>query len=332
MQTNQLDEKGIIQMTNEFTENQTAGQIVPVSLEEIKKALFEQVKEFEFSPQEYIPGPDSKKMSIFTKIANIMGALDRIPKTGHNTAQNYYYVTESDVTGAVRPLMAKEKLIMMPSIKSYKVEEIPTKYSKLQMGTIEIEWVIRDADSYEVVKFTMIGKGTDTAEKDIYKAITGNKKYALITLFMMDSGDDPERDDNQGAPGNQNQGQNRQNQGQNRSNNNSKGNTSQNNSNANTGNSGQNTKPQEEGPPQPPQPSKPDLLTRWITLSGTDKPKTEVRKAFDDWYKKKVDEKWDNLTMMQVLTKKLHEKNQAEKAGKADQPEQQDQPEQTEQK
>jgi hypothetical protein len=193
-------------MTNEFNQKQNfAGEkgtndpIWADSIEDVKAQLLKEITDgYEFSPTEYLPGPDATKQSIFLKIANIMGALGRIPKTGYNQSQNYHYVTESDITGAVRPLMAKEKLIMMPSIRTYKVEELPTKYSKLNMGTIEIEWIVRDAESYEIVKFTMIGKGTDMAEKDIYKAITGNKKYALITLFMIDSGDDPERDDYNG--------------------------------------------------------------------------------------------------------------------------------------
>jgi hypothetical protein len=300
-------------MTNEFNQNQNPhflgssniahDPIQVVNIDEIKTALFNEVKNgFEFGPTEYIPGPDDKKQSIFLKIANIMGALGRIPKSGYNQSQNYHYVTESDITGAVRPLMAKEKIVMMPSIRTYKVEELPTKYSKLQMGTIEIEWIVRDAESYEIVKFTMIGKGTDMAEKDIYKAITGNKKYALITLFMIDSGDDPERDDSGG--------QNPQ-DGPDRSKNNSGNNKSSNQKNSNAG-----QKQQDAPPTEPPvkQPTKGDLLTRWVVLAGNEKPQKETRAEFDTWYEKQKTKGWDHLAMIQALTKKIQEKNEKQKA------------------
>lgn len=277
-----------------------------LDFQSVQEFLRKQASEFTFSPLEYIAGPDEKKQSIFLKVANIMGDLDRVPKSGYNKNHDYHYVTESDVVGAVRPLMAKNKLVMMPSIKTYKQEDIATKYSKLYMGTIEIEWILRDAESYEQVKFTMIGKGTDNLEKDIYKAISGNKKYALISLFMIDSGDDPERNDsptdsrqNDPAPNNQNQGQNRSNQKSNT-------NTPQHGPKTNAGQS-------EQSEPPVKQPTKGDLLTRWVVLAGSEKGKKETREEFDSWYKKKQEEGRDHLWMVQALTNKIHEKNKKEK-------------------
>lgn len=297
------------QMENHENTAKIIGPETPVHI--IKEMVNDAKDHFVFSPQEYIPGPDTKKQTIFLKIANIMGGLDRVPKTGYNKAHDYHYVTESDVVGAVRPLMAKEKLIMMPSIKSYKAEDIPTKYSKLYLGTIEIEWILRDAESYEQVKFTMIGKGTDTLEKDIYKAISGNKKYALISIFLIDSGDDPERNDTPNEQRPLDNAQNGQNGGQNQSKQQNKGNTSRQQTNSTQGQN----KPS-ENPPKVDQPTKGDLITRWVILAGTNsgKTKTEIRQDFDEWYKKKSEnDKWDHFTMMTALTKSLHKMKQAEK-------------------
>ncbi|AYP68786.1 ERF superfamily protein [Bacillus phage vB_BpsM-61] len=278
-----------------------------VSIDDIKKELMDQAKgDFEFSPLEYIPGPDEKKQSVFLKIANIMGELGRVPKSGYNKAHDYHYVTESDVVGAVRPLLAKEKMVMMPSIKSYRESELKTKYSTMNMGTIEIEWILRDAESYEQVKFTMIGKGADSQEKDIYKSISGNKKYALISLFMIDSGDDPERNDSDPQPNKNAQNGPQGNNNQNRNNQSRNTQTSQNGANQSN-----------QQPPKVKQPTKTDILTRWVTLAGEGEDKKEVRKKFDEWYKKKQGENWDHLTMIQVLTKKLAENNQKDKEKEA---------------
>lgn len=299
-----------------------------VSLDEIKKALYTEFTDgYEFSEMKYTEGKQGG-FTLYAKIAEIMGELDRIPKSGYNKQFNYNYVTESDVVGSVRPLMAKHKLVMIPEIRRYKVEEFKGKYNSMQIGTIEIRWNVIDGESGEKVTFTMVGKGVDNLEKDIYKAITGNKKYALITLFMIDSGDDPERSDTPtDAPQNNNYQQSNRSQGtghaQNRSNNQNGTNTPPPVKNTTEGQRNANTtppnKPVEE--PKVKQPTKGDLLTRWIVLAtGADdgKSKKDIRAEFDAWYKKKSEEQWDHITMMQVLTKKLHEKNQKENNGQAD--------------
>lgn len=318
-----------------------------VGVSDVQKYIENQSKEFELAELEYKAGKKDK-FTLYGKIAEIMGDLGRIPKSGRNTSQGYDYVTESDITGAVRPLMAKQKIVMIPSIRNYKVEELPTKYSKLNMGTIEIKWTIIDGESAEQVSFSMIGKGTDTGEKDIYKAITGNKKYALITLFMIDSGDDPERDDGNDNKSNQNQnqGQNQkpnqkpnknqnqkpnQNQGnnqkgdtpynympqdqQNASQNGQKENKEQTSSDGNKNESG----PSSGSSGEVKQPTKGDLVTRWMVLAGNEGTKAENRKKFDSWYEKKTKENWDHLSMMKALTQKLQEKNQADQKAEKDQ-------------
>lgn len=303
-------------MENQFNEPGMIiepSQVEVLPFKDVQEYLKRQASEFTFSPLEYIPGPDDKKQTVFLKIANIMGDLDRIPKSGYNKAHDYNYVTESDVVGAVRPLMAKQKLIMMPSIKTYKQEDVPTKYSKLYMGTVEIEWIVRDAESYEQVKFTMIGKGTDTLEKDIYKAISGNKKYALISLFMIDSGDDPERNDSptQGRELDDHSNQKNAQKGQGGQKGLSGGNGRGNNQKSNAGQSGKNQTQSE--PPETKQPTKGDLVTRWMVLDTSEKSPKDKRVEFDAWYSRQAEKGWDHLAMIQALTKKIQEKNEAEK-------------------
>lgn len=295
-----------------------------VDIKDIAKYIKEQAQDFDFSPLEYIPGPDEKKQSIFLKVANVMGAIERIPKTGYNSQHQYHYATESDVVGAVRPLMAKEKLVMFPSIRNYKTEEFKTKYSSVILGTIEIEWILRDAESYEQVKFTMLGKGTDTMEKDIYKSITGNKKYALITLFMIDSGDDPERND---SPSNDYGNQTSQN-GPDSTKKPNEGKRTGQNKNAGKGqnNANKNNAKKEDPEPEEKQPTKGDLITRWVIIASTvdpNKPKGQQREGFDEWYEEKKKEGKDHRWMLSSLTKKLHEvKQKAEEKAKEGQEDQ----------
>lgn len=309
-----------IQIVPEVSQPEIVTPIIKhVDIKDVMEYVKKQSQEFEFSPLEYIPGPDEKKQSIFLKVANVMGAIDRIPKSGYNKQHEYHYVTESDVVGAVRPLMAKEKLVLFPSIKTYKSQEFQTKYSKVILGTIEIEWVLRDAESYEQVKFTMLGKGTDTMEKDIYKSITGNKKYALITLFMIDSGDDPERND---TPTDGYSGQTSQN-GPNPSKNQNQSKGTRQGKNSNTSQNKQNKTQSDKKDEQPEekQPTKGDLITRWVIIGSTvnpDKPKGSQRDGFDDWYEEKKKDGKDHRWMLASLTKKLHEINKKAQENKED--------------
>lgn len=316
-----------------------------IDIQDVIKHVHKEMQEkgFEHAPQEYTPGFDEKNRTIFIKIANVMAQVDRIPKSGYNKTHDYHYVTESDVVGTIRPLMAKEKLVLTPDLRRYKVDIHRGRNSDMYIGTTEIRWILRDAESYETLSFGMIGKGIDTLEKDIYKSITGNKKYALITLFMVDSGDDPERNDtptdsnpppnNQGNRGNQNRNQSNQqrnnqnrnqNQNQNRSNTQNR-NTSQNAQNRsnqsnqnpgtntgakpNNGNSGQSGAP---GGSNQGQPTKKDVQAKYEMVSQImepDKKKTDRVKEFEAWYKEKTEAGADHRALTQTLTKKMHELN-----------------------
>ena len=62
-----------------------------------------------------IPGPgasapvhEPKAMaSLYAKMAKVMGDIERLPKSGHNSHFKYDYATESDIADAIRPLLAK---------------------------------------------------------------------------------------------------------------------------------------------------------------------------------------------------------------------------------
>lgn len=335
----------MVNQDNQPIMHQNREPIQMVEISNIREFLETEASEFELAEMEYKPGKNDA-FSLYGKIASIMGDLDRIPKSGYNKQFDYKFVTESDVVGAVRPLMAKNKLVMIPSIRRYSVKDHKGRNSTMYIGTIEIKWTIIDGESGESVSFSMIGKGVDNMEKDIYKAITGNKKYALITLFMIDSGDDPENghaggDDHR--PGNQQYNQNQYNQNQYNQHyqqqqrqpqyqahpQQQQQRQQQTPPNRQNGAQGApnhpnhtNTPGDMKNPPQAQesgkndniqQPAKSDLITRWMVLVGNSKPKAEARQEFDEWYLKKTDQGWDHMQMIQALTKRLHEKNQAEK-------------------
>ena len=60
--------------------------------------------------------------------------------------------------------------------------------------TVPLQFTVIDSDSGESITGTVYGRGEDPTDKGVYKAYTGGQKYFLQKLFLLSTGDDPERD------------------------------------------------------------------------------------------------------------------------------------------
>jgi hypothetical protein len=112
-----------------------------------------------------------------------------VQKAGHNDFQNYKYATEADAIAALRPMMIKHGLCMIPSVESVEQDEWGN-------TNVLMHYRILDEDG-NFLSFRAAGSGNDknskgVGDKGIYKALTGASKYALLKTFMMETGDDPE--------------------------------------------------------------------------------------------------------------------------------------------
>ncbi|MFX3617950.1 MAG: ERF family protein [Sporolactobacillus sp.] len=137
----------------------------------------------------------AEKSSLGIKICEIMEQVQYIKKNGVNNFNHYTYATEADVQDAVRKEMAKRHVFMFPDVVHREIREHENrKGNREYIGTVDIKFTFTDADSGESIAFTMVGEGEDALDKAFYKAITGTQKYALMKLFMIPTGDDPEKD------------------------------------------------------------------------------------------------------------------------------------------
>lgn len=131
--------------------------------------------------------------SLVARLAAVEAAVSRIPKTGFNERQNYHYVTESDVMDCIRSTLAAQGVIIRHDVAEMKSEWRDTKSGgAMQWVSVKLTFTAH-ADNGETLDLgCMWGQGTDSAEKAIYKAVTGAVKYKLLKQFLMSSGDDPE--------------------------------------------------------------------------------------------------------------------------------------------
>lgn len=136
---------------------------------------------------------------IAAKLVKILEAAGKVEKKGHNRAQNYKFVRETDLVDMIRPIMASEKLFLNLDVVAHELIEMgPTSSgskNRLTILTISGTWV--DAETGEVWSLPshFVGYGADTGDKGVYKAMTGAEKYFLFKAFLVGTGDDPEGDE-----------------------------------------------------------------------------------------------------------------------------------------
>ena len=140
--------------------------------------------------------------SLAKKLAGILSQAGRLKKTGHNSFFNYDFVTESDLSAAVRDLLAAANVFLFTSFDKQEVREIvsPDKENATGKHTlltlIESSHTFVDGDTGETFTVRSQGQACDNGDKGCYKAETGAVKYMLYKTFLFPTGDaaDPEYD------------------------------------------------------------------------------------------------------------------------------------------
>ena len=139
---------------------------------------------------------DPAPKTLVGKLAEVMQGVTRVPKTGKNTFFNYEYVTESDLTEALRPKLAAAGIMLIPNVvKTTRIETTNAKGNRSFITDVEVNWIISDGGDVSITVMVP-GCSEDSGDKGLYKAITGSEKYLLKNLFLISTGDDPEKDGN----------------------------------------------------------------------------------------------------------------------------------------
>lgn len=143
---------------------------------------------------------EQKGSTLAKKLANVMGEVSRVKKSGRNSFHNYDYATESDLTDAIRVHLAEQGVAILPSVLDVKSELLASSKRSEILTTVELEITLVCADSGEQRVVRWRGQGLDAGDKGYYKAYTGAMKYFLMKTFLISTGDDPEDDGQQDRP------------------------------------------------------------------------------------------------------------------------------------
>jgi hypothetical protein len=136
------------------------------------------------------------RSSFGVKVSRIIGRAKYVQKSGFNSFHKYNYATEGDFLALLKPLLDEEKLAIVASQDSVTRDELePTTRGRRQwLTTVKMTFKVIDGETGYSEILTSFGTGIDSEDKGLYKAITGCVKYFISKLFLIETGDDPERE------------------------------------------------------------------------------------------------------------------------------------------
>ena len=130
---------------------------------------------------------------IIEAIHMVMADVAGVEKTGYNSHHRYNFSSESDILEAVRPAMIKHGLILFPAgIETISTQEL----GKQVRRELEVTYRIMHT-SGEKLDLAIRSEGMDNQDKASPKAMTMALKYAMIQLFNLPRGIDPDDHRNQ---------------------------------------------------------------------------------------------------------------------------------------
>lgn len=124
-------------------------------------------------------------MNIYQSITKIMEEVPSIGKTQRNKTQGFMYRGIDDVMNALQPLLAKNKVFIVPEILEQMREERTTsKGGNLIYSICKIKYKFYAEDGSSVEAIT-IGEGMDSGDKATNKAMAIAMKYTLFQVFCI---------------------------------------------------------------------------------------------------------------------------------------------------
>lgn len=104
-----------------------------------------------------------------------MLAIGEVPKRGHNTYQNFYYIQEGDMFSAIRTALAGEGVIVLSSVDDVDRSD----------GAVLVKMTITLTDGEETYATTWFGEN----KQGVYSAYTGAlKTWCQKTFLVADGG------------------------------------------------------------------------------------------------------------------------------------------------
>lgn len=128
-----------------------------------------------------------KPANIYQRINLVMQEVDYIQKGDKKVNNQYRFVSHDQVARIMHGPLTKHGIVMLPSVTSTKNDGNRTEVM------VNVRFVNCD-DPEQFVSVDFLGFGIDSSDKGPGKAISYACKYALLKVFCLETGDDPDDD------------------------------------------------------------------------------------------------------------------------------------------
>jgi len=142
--------------------------------------------------------PKTEPKNIHEAILKVYQVVEYIKKDGRVKfgKTDYTYASEAAVIKAIRPAMVKMGITCYPSgLIETSREEITNEFGKTtRLTKSTYVFTFRHASSGTEIESVGVGEGIDSTDKGASKAATNAFKYALRQTFMIETGDEADRE------------------------------------------------------------------------------------------------------------------------------------------
>lgn len=136
------------------------------------------------------------RAAIAQKISKVVADIGWIGKDGMNKDQKYKFVQASDVFDKVNDACRAHGIITVSDVMEISHEEIVSKTGTAGVRSeIRMKITLIDADTGYSLSGTFPGIGQDYGDKSANKAITSTRKYGLLGMLGIPTGEDPDERD-----------------------------------------------------------------------------------------------------------------------------------------
>lgn len=139
-----------------------------------------------------LPSEPLAPRPIYRKLLAIMQDVAYIKKDKRNEFHRYNYASEAAIKERMHEALVTHGVVFTANVNSVQERTGLGKEGKESLTTISVDYAFTDSESGDQHLGQFAGTGIDSADKGLYKAITGAIKYIMTTTFMIATGDDPE--------------------------------------------------------------------------------------------------------------------------------------------
>jgi hypothetical protein len=137
----------------------------------------------------------SPTVQLLGKLKEVADAIPFVEKRGRNDHHHYDFVQAVDVVRDVRAHLLARSVVVIPGTVPGSVRQHTETGGKAFVTTVDLIYRFVDTETAAEVVVPWTGAGSDTGgDKGLYKAYTGGLKYALLSLFLLPTSNDPEND------------------------------------------------------------------------------------------------------------------------------------------